>query len=231
MVSTTPLDTFGSILAFFFTIMILLYAIGDNVFFRISIHIFVGATAGYAGAIALKDVIFPRIIALQGMEKFIPVVLILLLFTKLSPTTAKYGNPVSAFLVGVGAALAIGGAIQGTLIPQTISAGSFFSPIKMASSLDSGNFVEVVQILINGIILLLGTTSTLAYFHFGAKYSPNQIPSQPKALVYFGKVGHAFIAITFGVIFAGIYNAALTALIERFNFLITFLVDIYLMVN
>jgi len=231
MVTVTPFDTFGSILAFFFTILILLYAIGDNVFFKFSIHIFVGAAAGYAGAVALKDVLIPRLINLEGGERIIPIILILLLFTKLSPSTAKYGNPISAFLVGVGAALAIGGAIQGTLLPQTISAGSFFRPNLFSSSLDNGDFVQTIQLLINGIILILGTTSTLAYFHFGAKHVPNQIPTQHKALVIFGKIGHGFIAIAFGVIFAGIYNASLTALIERFNFLINFLVDIYIMVN
>jgi hypothetical protein len=231
MVITTPIDIFGSVLAFLFTVLILLYAIGDNIFFRVSVHIFVGASAGYAGAIALRDVLIPRLSNLEGGDLLIPIVLILLLFTKLSPRTAKYGNPVSAFLVGVGAALAIGGAIQGTLIPQALSAGNFYNPNALSSSLSNGYFIEALQIFINGSILLIGTSSTLAYFHFGAEYIPNQIPSQPTLLVFIGKIGYIFIAITFGVIFAGIYNASLTALIERFNYLINFIFDIYLMAN
>jgi len=43
----------------------------------------------------------------------------LLLLLKLSPRTARLGIPSMAFLVGVGAAVAIGGAIMGTLFPQT----------------------------------------------------------------------------------------------------------------
>jgi energy-converting hydrogenase Eha subunit A len=38
-------------------------------------------------------------------------------------------------------------------------------------------------------------------------------------LAWFGRI---FIAIALGVIFAGVYSAALTAFIERINFLITF---------
>jgi hypothetical protein len=37
------------------------------------------------------------------------------------------------------------------------------------------------------------------------------------------RVGQIFIAITFGALFAGVFVAAMTALIERWNFIITFL--------
>jgi hypothetical protein len=36
-------------------------------------------------------------------------------------------------------------------------------------------------------------------------------------------VGQVFIAITFGVLFAGVFMAAMTALIDRLNFMISFL--------
>ena len=58
---------------------------------------------------------------------------------------------------------------------------------------------------------------------FGAKPAPNQIPQRHKAIETISKVGQFFIAVTFGVLFAGIYSAALTALIERLVFVYEFI--------
>jgi hypothetical protein len=63
-------------------------------------------------------------------------------------------------------------------------------------------------------LMLVGTISTLVYFHFGAKPGPEG-PVRSKLVVILGAIGQAFIAITFGVLFAGVYAAALTALIQR----------------
>ena len=73
--------------------------------------------------------------------------------------------------------------------------------------------------------MLVGTVTTLAYFHFGAKATANG-PQRSKLVTMLSWVGQVFIAITFGVLFAGVFTAAMTALIERLNFLITFLTSL-----
>lgn len=216
------IEVIGSVLAFFFTLVVLLYAFGDNTLFRFVIHIFIGTAAGYAAAVAIHSVVLPRISTLMATgegvapritEFIIVVVLAGLLLLKASPRTAVLGNPVGAFLVGVGAAAAIGGAIQGTIFPQAVSATNVFN---LANAGGSGGLLRSVGLLGEGIVTLIGTTASLAYFHFGARKRPNQ-PSQRNRLVsLIGWVGHIFIAITFGVIFAGVYTSALTALINRF---------------
>jgi hypothetical protein len=119
-----------------------------------------------------------------------------------------------AFLVGVSAAVAVGGAVMGTIFPQTRAAMTAFDLP------EAGKYW--LERLVEGIIMLIGTVTTLIYFHFGAKATANG-PQRSKLVSVLSQVGQVFIAITFGVLFAGVFVAAMTALIERLNFLITFI--------
>jgi len=44
-------------------------------------------------------------------------------------------------------------------------------------------------------------------------------------------IGQSFIAVTFGVLFAGIFSAALVALIERFEFIVNFMESLFSLVG
>ena len=214
-------DLIAGFVSFLLTLMILSYLIGDNPFFRVAVYLFVGASAGYAAAVAWWQVLWPRLFEplLKGnfIERlFVLFALILgvLLLMKISPRTGRLGNPVIAFLVGVGAAVAVGGAIQGTIIPQTQAS------INVFDLSNAGGFV--VERVFFGILMLIGTITTLAYFHFGAKTTPSG-PQRSKLVNVMGLVGQVFIAITLGVLFAGVFSAAMTALIERIGSLSDFL--------
>ena len=126
-------DLVTGIVSFLLTLMILSYLIGDNPAFRVAVYIFIGVSAGYAAAVAWWQVLFPRLILPLVTGSFIERVLALvalimgvLLLMKLSPRTARLGNLSIAFLVGVGAAVAVGGAVIGTLIPQTLASIKVF---------------------------------------------------------------------------------------------------------
>ncbi len=215
------IDLIGMLVAFVLTVLVLLYAFGDNALFRLAIYIFIGVAAGYVGAIAFKDVLWPRLTSLSQTEMLIVILWIALLAMKLTPKTAKLGNPAAAVLVGVGAAIAIGGAIQGTLIPQITSAGDYFAPTVMQQARQLGDFGKVLGLIFQGLLVMLGTIATLIHFHFSTKHVPNQIPTRPRAIEIISKIGQVFIAIAFGVIFAGVYNAALSALVERMVFIVS----------
>jgi len=209
------LELLGMLVSFTFTVLVLSYALGDNFLFRLAIHIFIGAAAGYVAAVALKDVLIPKLTGMNPTQMSIAVIWILLLAFKLfgsSPRIAQIGNPASAMLVGVGAAVAVGGAIQGTLIPQISAAADFFN----AASYE-GN---PVRTMVWGAFALVGTITTLAHFHFNARAVPNQIPTRSRWVESVSKIGQVFIAIALGVVFAGVYSAALLAMIERFDFIV-----------
>jgi hypothetical protein len=99
-----------------------------------------------------------------------------------------------------------------------MSATDIFTPAQILE----GTGGQILGYFVRGIAILVGTVATLAHFHFGAKPAPNQIPERHPAIEAVSKVGQFFIAVTFGVLFAGIYSAALTALIERLAFVYEF---------
>jgi hypothetical protein len=134
---------------------------------------------------------------------------------KISPHTARLGNPVIAFLVGVGAAVAVGGAVLGTIFPQTQTS------INILDISNAGKYLG--ERLFFGVLMLIGTITTLVYFHFGAKSTPGG-PQRGKLVTILGWVGQVFIAITLGVLFAGVFSAAMTALIERISSLSEFFI-------
>jgi len=204
-------------ISFLLTLMVLSYLIGDNPAFRVAVYIFIGVSAGYAAAVAWHQVLYPRLIVplISGsLLTIVPLVLGLLLLLKLSPRVARLGTPSMAFLVGVGAAVAVGGAVMGTLLPQT------WASMNVLNLSDAGQYW--LEHLLEGIVMLVGTVTTLVYFHFGAKATATG-PQRGKLVIRLSWVGQGFIAITFGVLFAGVLMAAMTALIERLNFIITFL--------
>jgi hypothetical protein len=229
------LDLIGDVFAVAFTIMVLLYAFGDNPLFRLAIHIFIGVAAGYAGGVAFHSVIGPHLFdplfslldpapQVDVVYLLIRIFLVLLLLAKISPRTAVLGNPATAFLVGIGAAVAIGGAVQGTIFPLIMSSANFFQPTLFWAALGSGNLVDATEYILFGVLALVGTVSTLVYFHFGARGLPNQTPKRSPIIRGIAWVGQLFISITFGVLFASVYVSALTALVERMDFLWKFLI-------
>ncbi len=218
------LDLITGILSFLFTIMVLSYLIGDNPFFRIAIYIFVGVSAGYAASVAWYHVLWPKLFRpiifgsiTERLLAIIPLILAILLLAKLSPRSARLGNPAMAFLVGTGAAVAIGGAVLGTLIPQTQASVNLF---------DFSTGGGLLERFFEGSIILIGTVTTLVYFHFGAKPSPYG-PKRSRWIHILSLVGQVFIAFAFGALFAGVYAAAMTALIERINFIWNFLFSLF----
>ena len=220
---TISADLITGIVSFLLTLMILSYLIGDNPAFRVAVYIFVGVSAGYAAAVTWWQVLSPRVIVplLNGglterVLALVALILGILLLMKLSPRTARLGSPSVAYLVGVGAAVAVGGAVMGTLFPQIQAS------IGVLDMSNAGQYLG--ERLSFGILMLIGTVTTLVYFHFGAKSTPGG-PQRSKLVVVLGWIGQIFIAITFGVLFAGVLTAALVALIERLNFIRTFLAN------
>ncbi len=118
-------DLIAGFVAFLFTLLIFSYLIGDNPLFRIAVYIFVGVSAGYVASVAWRQVIwsdlfFPLITGTSAQKALltIPLILSALLLTKVSPRLTQLGMPTMALLVGVSAAVAVGGAVTGTLFPQ-----------------------------------------------------------------------------------------------------------------
>ncbi len=212
-------DLIAGVIAFLFTLMIFSYLVGDNPLFRIAIYIFIGVSAGYVAVVAFWQVLWPDLISpliygasMQRAILLVPLVLSGLLLMKGWPSLSRLGMPAMGLMVGVGAAVALGGAVVGTIIPQVNATISGFSPSRLTS----------FEPAFDALVIVGGVITTLVYFHFGARTTPEGAVSRFQAIEIVAVVGSVFVAIALGVLFAGVYSAALTALVERLHFLGSF---------
>jgi hypothetical protein len=209
--SLTQADLIGGAVGFTFTIALLSYLIGDNPLYRIALHLFVGVAAGYAGLVVIYQVLTPRLItpmaASAGQPETlallaVPLVLFLFLIFKLSPRTAPLGNISVAYLVGVGAAVAVGGAVTGTLFPQIGMAWNANYPLPSP--------------LLNRFVIVLGTVTTLLYFQFWLRGETATGGAERAApMRALADVGKGFLVITLGAIYGGMILSGIAVFSER----------------
>ena len=223
------LDLITGAISFVFTLMILSYLIGDNPLFKIAVYLFVGVASGYAAAVIFWQVIYTKLFLptsnallggdyVRGPLLVVPWLGVALIFMKVSPRFAGAARITMAFLVGAGAAVTLVGALTGTLIPQFMATINFFD--RQAAAAQN---ITAFEVLANGAILLIGVITSLAYFHFGASQKADGSTKRFILVDLLAAVGRIFIGITLGVIFAGVYAAALTAFIERVSSLVHFI--------
>jgi hypothetical protein len=209
----TMLNLFSGLAGLVFTLMIFSYVIGDNFLFRLALYIFTGVSAGYIASVSWQQVLWPKLIlpffvggAQQVLLLIVPLIGSLMILMKISPRLAGIGRFAMAFIVGAGAAVTVVGAIRGTLIPQVAGTINVFDPN-----------LGVLGVLIDGMAILLGTVLTLIYFHFGAQTKADGTVRRLGFIEVLAWLGRFFVGVTLGVVFAGVYAAALTALIERIS--------------
>lgn len=226
------LDIVTGALGFLFTVMILSYLIGDNPLFKIAVYLFVGVASGYAAAIVIWQVLIPKLFLptlniiqtgdyTRGILLVAPWLGIGFILMKISPRLAGTARITMAYLVGVGAAVTLVGALTGTIIPQVEATMNFFDGAIFKPA------AEMIEIAFSGSVILLGTVTSLAYFHFGARQKVDGSTRRSGIVNLLAWIGRIFIGSTLGAVFAGVYAAALTALIERISSIVNFLMSLF----
>jgi hypothetical protein len=193
----------GLIIGAVLTVFVLTYLIGDNFLFRLAVYILIGASAAYAAVVVIFDVLLPRIqesATNPGMLVVTIVALLLggMLLFKVSPRLAWLGNLPVGYLVGVGAATVLGGAIIGTLGPQIVATGA-------PATSPSGGLADG---LLN-LIVVIGTIVTL--LSFGYYRTQHNIALQAVNVV--GR--RFFVMVALGATFALVFMASATLLFDR----------------
>ncbi len=197
------LDRVALIAGAVLTVMIFSYLLGDNFLYRVAISIFIGAAAGYVLIVAVESVLIPWFNTMLrdpvgdtprfalGLVPFVPT---LLLLFKFSPRLSRLGNLGLVAILGVGTALALWGAITGTLLPMSIA-----SARRQLNVLDS-------------LVAVIGTVTVLLYFTYLGVRRPSGEVEQPLFIRVPGMVGQIFIVVTLGATYALLIISALTAL-------------------
>jgi hypothetical protein len=199
------------------TVLIFSYLLSDNRLYRWALAILVGSAAGYALAIAIRFVATEWIAeaisntdATFSLIYMVPLLLGSLLIFKGFPPTgllarlSRIGNIPLGYLVGVGAAVAVSGALTGTLLPQVLATGQALQP--------AAGVLGIVE----GIIVIVATISTLLFFKAHPQ-KPMPVAEQGSTpwLRPIQQVGRIFLFVGLGAAFAGAISSALTALVIR----------------
>ncbi len=198
------LEAIGLFVGAIVTLIIFTYLLGDNPLYRWVLALVVGSGAGYALAITLNFLYRWRLQSVSGelppVIAIPPLVLGILLLLKGFPKLARWGELPMGFILGIGAAVAISGAVWGTILPQLLATAAPF-----ATAADGSAFIEGFFILI-GVLLSLLTFSPRAF---------GMHPRSPLVARLARRLGWAFVTVALAVAFAGALTSALTLFIER----------------
>jgi hypothetical protein len=196
---------------FILTLMVFSYLLGDNFLYRLAVYIFVGLSAGFIAIVTVESVLLPwfKATMLSGnpggiIIGLIPLLLGFLLLFKSSPHVGAIGNLAIAVLIGIGTAVAIVGAVSGTLIPLTSNA---------AASAD-GN-------MLNMIIAVIGVICSLMYFQYLARRTRTGAVVRGPLNKLLSSIGQGFIVVTLGALYAAAILTSLTIFSERIAYLLT----------
>ena len=216
------IDAIGVFVSAVLTFMIFTYIFGDNLFFRLAQHILIGTVAAYSVVVAVHSVLLGRLLfpliarTDSDWPLIIPFVLGVMLWGKARPGTAWLGNISIGFMLGVGAALGIGGALLGTLLPQLQdTAISLYNRVTLSMSPTE----QLVQ-LISNVIIVVGTLGALLSFHFVRGGDTVFARMRNGLILTWGTLGRIFIWIAFGALFAGLALSRVTLLVGRVQFLL-----------
>jgi hypothetical protein len=219
MTMTLSFETIlGAWIATGLTLFIFSFLYKDNPLFKIAEHLYVGVSLGYTIVKAYDTVVMTLIvrpIADKGeWSLLIPVGIGMLMLARYVPKAAWLSRYAFAFIVGVGAGLAIPRTISSFILKQIEDT---VRPVLSASP--GGGVMFSLDLLnpasnLNGIIILFGVVSVLFYFFFSVEHTGT------------GKVvaraGIFFLMISFGAAFGYTVMARMSLLIGRLTDLIQF---------
>ena len=208
----------GAWLATGLTLFIFSFLYKDNPLFKLAEHLYVGVSLGYT-IVKAYDTVVMTLIVRPIVDKgewslLVPVGIGMLMLTRYVPKAAWLSRYAFAFIVGVGAGLAIPRTISSFILKQIEDT---VRPLLSAAPGDGMMFsVDLLNPAsnLNGIIILFGVVSVLFYFFFSVEHTG--------AGKLIARAGIFFLMISFGAAFGYTVMARMSLLIGRLTDLIQF---------
>jgi hypothetical protein len=191
------MDTIGTWVGVFMTLGLMSFAIGENPFYRLVEHLYVGVASAHSlimGWENLQNNAFTPMMQDGEIIKIVPVILGVLLYARFIKGQLWLSRIPMAALVGIGAGLTIRGTITAEIVNQ-INA----SLIPLTS--------------INNIIIVVGVITVLMFFYFTRK-DTNPVFN------YSGTFGRYIMMIAFGALFGNAAMGRMSLMIGRLRFLL-----------
>lgn len=199
------MEAIGTLIGFTLTLMVFSYVLGDNILYRIAVYVFVGVAAAFTTIVVVESILLPLLLSGELAPLvllFVAIVFALMLLFKSSVPFAWLTNLVMAFIIAVGAVVALVGAITGTLIPLTLASGS------------------TANGLLEGVVMVIGVATSLLYFQYLSRRTADGLIQRGRFMRAVTTVGKGFIMVTLGAIYATAILTSLTIVSDRVSFLI-----------
>jgi hypothetical protein len=210
-------ETIGLTVAAVLTLIVFSYLWRDNRAYRLAEHVFIGTTVGYVFVVVYHQVLLPKLIGpgiagrWMDWRLIVPAVLALCLLLRGAGPLGVLANWGVAFVVGVGSALALAGALSGTLLPQVTA-----SAVPLAGSTGNVGAGADWASIAGNLVLVVGVLATLSYFYFTA----TRQSVEGRLLRGAGFIGKYTMMVAFGALFASLTLSRLSLLIGRLYFLL-----------
>lgn len=198
----------GFIISLALTLVIFSYLLGDNFLYRLAVSAFVGLAAAFTTIVTFQSVLLPLSNSGRMNAGFLIVggVLALLLLVKPIRSLRILSNISLGFLIAVGSAVAVVGAVSGTLIP-------------LVSQTAEINFDSGLMNIISSLILIIGVVTSLLYFGYGARRNPQGEIERGAIMKTVATIGQGFIVVTLGALYAAAILTSLTILTGQLEML------------
>ncbi|TET53538.1 MAG: hypothetical protein E3J64_03425 [Anaerolineales bacterium] len=220
----TLVEIVGAAVGAGLTILIFSYMLGDNPLYRLALHIFLGVLIGFSLGVVVRDILFAKVLYVlsrvpydqspETLGVFVPFLLSFVLLTKGVRRLAYIGNLTTGLLIGVGTAVALSGALLGTLVPQVAATGA-------AMSVDLTQ-PDGFKLLLRGAFVVVGTVCTLMTFSFAARRRQGLAGLWSRLVGLASAVGRVFLTSALAVAFAAALTTSLTLLAERLQSVVLF---------
>lgn len=212
------------LVGFSLTVLVFSYLLGDNAAYRLAVNFLAGLSLTYAVVVVLVNVLWPRLVLPMSQVfsrpegDFIGLALSAsggllfgaLILMKLSRRLAPLGNYGMAVLIGVGAGLAVGGALLGSLIGLSVAGAGWWRPGDLAGSLFA-------------LLALVAMLAVLISFWYTGAADGAGADRRPGLVRAISGIGRGFMMVTFGALFGGALVTGIATLVNRLELITQFI--------
>ncbi|MBK9112718.1 MAG: hypothetical protein IPM88_13845 [Nitrospira sp.] len=165
----------GAWIATGLTLFILSFLYEDNPLFKLAEHLYVGVSLGYT-IVKTYDTVVMTLILRPILDKgewslLIPVAIGMLMLTRYVPKAAWLSRYAFAFIVGIGAGLAIPRTISSFILKQIEDTVRPLLAVAPGGGITFDYSLLNPASHVNAIIILIGVVSVLFYFFFSVEHS------------------------------------------------------------
>jgi len=209
----------GIIIAAGLTLIMYSFLYRDNPLFKVAENLYVGVAMGYEAILVWRQALRPQVVDplfrpvswhafwYELAWRTVPIVLGLLLLTRLSKKHGWMSRYSYALFIGWAAGLAIFTETDSKILTQLQAT---LAPLQQGIS-DGPWFTHIVMPILGTIALLAGTVTVLFYFFFSVKHE--------RSAGAISRVGIWFLMVAFGAMFGYTVMGRLALLIDRLDFL------------